>query len=111
MVAFNHWAMFLQHINYGSEIRTLIARVSPNNILAIKLLLAAGFKSTFDSNEFKDELNEPKPSYVRFIQSMVNIEGKNYNVTIMTTPRRPDPKVIFLKRIPNLIKTIQSSAS
>lgn len=105
METLDRWAKFLNKAGMTvngdrkSEIRTLIARVSPDNIPAIKLLIGAGFKSEFKQAEFNDELKSPRPDHVKFIQQQIIIEGKTHHVTVMTTPRRPDPKVIFLKRI------------
>lgn len=105
MAALDRWATFLNKAgttlngDRKSEIRTLIARVSPDNIPAMKLLISSGFKSEFKSNQFKDELNEPRPDHVKFTQQQIIIDGKSHKITVMTTPRRPEPKVIFLKRI------------
>lgn len=105
MAFLNHWATFLKkagtNINGENkhQIQTLIARVSPNNIPAIKLLFSSGFKSEFTTSEFSNEMNEPRPDHVKLIHSTITIEGKTHNVTLLTTPHRPEPKVIFLKRI------------
>ena len=105
MAALDRWAKLLNkagtNINGDrkSELRTLIARVSPDNIPAMKLLISAGFEFEFKTNQFKDALNEPRPDHVKITQQNVIIDGKSHQMTVMTTPRRPDPKVIFLKRI------------
>ncbi len=105
MIALNRWAQFLNKAgttingDRKSEIRTLIARVSPDNIPAMKLLIGSGFKSEFKHTEFNDELKAPRPDHVKFTQQQIIIDGKPHQVIVMTTPRRPDPKVIFLKRI------------
>jgi|GEM_PF-3382187 GNAT superfamily N-acetyltransferase len=106
MVALDQWAVFLNkvgNLTYGnvqkSEVRTIIARVSRDNTPAIKLLIDSGFKSFFNEDEFKDELNEPRPHHVKLTQDTVIVDGVSHQATIMTTPRRPDPKIIFLKRI------------
>ena len=105
MIALDRWAKFLKKAgttvngDRKSEIRTLIARVSPDNIPALKLLIGSEFKFEFKHNEFKDELNEPRPDHVTFTRQQISIDGKSHTFTVMTTPKRPDPKVIFLKRI------------
>lgn len=105
MMALDRWAKFLNRAGTNvngdrkSEIRTLIARVSPDNIPAIKLLIGAGFKSEFKQNEFNEELNTPHPDHVKLTKQQIIIDGIAYHVTVMTTPKRPDPKVIFLKPI------------
>lgn len=106
MAALNQWAIFLNKVGscaYGNaqkpEIRTIIARVSPDNAHAIKLLIGSGFKSFFNEDEFKDEHNEPRPQHVKLVQDTIVVDNILHQVIIMTTPRRPDPKIIFLKRI------------
>jgi RimJ/RimL family protein N-acetyltransferase len=105
IIALDRWAKFLNKAgttvdgDRKSEIRTLIARVSPDNIPAIKLLIGSGFKFEFKHNEFKDELNEPRPDHVTFTHQQISVNGKSHTFTVMTTPKRPDPMVIFFKRI------------
>lgn len=106
MKALDRWASFLRKAGAWTigeenkpEIRTLIARVSPDNIPAIKLLLKAGFQSYFNQEEFNSEAKETRPDYVKFSQQNLMVDGKSYPVTLMTTPKRSEPKVIFLKRI------------
>lgn len=105
MLALDHWASFLKTagttINGDNKhcIRTLIARVSPHNIAAIKLLFSCGFKSKFTLVEFGKEMDDPRPDHVKLTQRTITIEGTDHTVTVMTTPNRPDPKVIFLKRV------------
>lgn len=105
MAALNRWAMFLNKAgttvngDRKSEIRTLVARVSPDNIAAMKLLIGSGFKSEFKTNQFNDELNDPRPDHVKLTQQQIIIDGTVHQVTVMTTPRRPDPKVVFLKHL------------
>ena len=106
MKALDRWASFLRKSGSWTigekdkpEIHTLIARVSPDNVPAIKLLLKAGYQAYFNQEEFASVAKEPRPDHVKFSQQNLMIDGKSYPVTIMTTPKRPEPKVIFLKRI------------
>lgn len=104
MAFLDQWASFINtsgtNINGDNKhtIRTLIARVSPDNIPATKLLLSSGFKSDFAIAEFNHEM-PPRPDHVKLTHSTLTLDGKSHNVTIITTPKHPDPNVIFIKRI------------
>lgn len=105
MAFLNLWASFLQKAGTTltgenkHQIQTLIARVSPDNIPAIKLLFGSGFKSEIKPTKLSDDINKPCPDHPKLTHSTITIEGKVHNIILMTTPQHPDPKVIFLKRI------------
>lgn len=101
MIALERWSEFLSEIEIieTNKIHTLICRVSPDNIAAIKLLMASGFKYSVAAEEFKEKIKAPIPSHVRLTYQTIKVDENAYNMVVMSTSRRPDPKVIFLKRI------------
>lgn len=99
--ALERWVGFLSEIEIieANKIHTLICRVSPDNIAAIKLLMASGFKSSVTTEEFKEKMHTHIPSHVQLTYQTIIVEGNAHNVLVMSTPRRPEPKIIFLKHI------------
>lgn len=106
MSALNNWAGFLKDLGplaFGSTnkpgIYTLIARVSPENTASLKLFLGAGFTTDFSLDDLKKEFGDYQPSNGKIIDQTLQIEGKTIQVKVLTTQRRPTPKVILIKRL------------
>lgn len=106
MNALISWGRFLKDMGLSafpditqSGIHTLIARVSPENVASLKLLLQAGFTMEFSIDSLKKEFGDYQPSQGNIIKQQLQLAGKTYIVNVITTQRRPTPKVILIKRL------------